>query len=64
MFDVECGYFVAVRNTFGPERGGLSKETELGERENQRSTIIIKRPVCYKKSNENIVRLSPCHRTN
>ena len=49
-FYVECGYFVAARKTFGPESGGRSKETERGEKCDQRSKIIIQGSVCYKKA--------------
>ena len=48
---VECGYSVLVRNTFGSESGGRSKETVRGERRGDpRSTTVIKRPVGYKKA--------------
>ena len=43
-------YSVAVRKTFGPESGDRSKATEQGEIGDQRSTKIVKRPVCYKKA--------------
>ena len=51
---VECGYSVAVRKTFGPDSGGRSKETERGERYDQHSTTITKRPVCYKKATKTL----------
>ena len=51
---------------FGPESGGRSRETVRGEGGDQRSTITIKRPICYNKQRKcvSVVSLLPPPRTN